>query len=232
MKKIIILIMTGTLALGACSRIELGEYNGSFNQWDRPYKAGEEYMVELVKNLLPDCLIALENSLMYDRYGYYYESTSEYQTQGKSLRVVGTEWTVKAYSPVKKIKIKCLSETSWKMEYNGDYTIVGFEYPTSITVEAVLNNTTTEEDDTSTGENTLAGHNNWIISFNGNRTERDGYACSFESNPTIQYNTAGNSYGWNRCVGSAYMDVTKNGQKVDRCRTEYLGNDTRYYRGI
>ena len=67
--------MTGTLALGACARMDLDEYNGSFNHWDRPYKAGEEYMVSIAKQLLPDCLIALEDALIYDNYGYYNQST-------------------------------------------------------------------------------------------------------------------------------------------------------------
>lgn len=220
MKKIIILLMTGTLALGACARMDLNEYNGSFNHWDRPYKAGEEYMVSIAKQLLPDCLIALEDALIYDNYGYYNQSTSEYKTGGKSLRTEGAEWTVKSHAPVKNIKITNLSENHWKLEFQGDYTLLDYEYPTTITAEATLSG------------DTLASHNDWVVSFEGTRTERDGYACYFNSNPTLTFYKETNNYGWNRCTGSAFMDVTKYGKKVDRCRTEYLGNDTRYFRGI
>ena len=78
----------------------------------------------------------------------------------------------------------------------------------------------------------MANHNDWEVSFEGTRTERDGYVCVFTSNPTLKFFKGYNNYGWNSCTGSAFMDVTKYGKKVDRCRNEYLGNENRYFRGI
>lgn len=236
------MILAGVLALASCARMDLDEYNGSYDHRERPYKAGEEYMVSLAKQLLPDCLIALEDALIYDNYGYYTQSTSEYKTGGKSLRTEGAEWTVKSYAPMKGIKISCLGENHWKLEFQGNYTLLGYEYPTTITAQATLNNGadsgegTGEGSGEGSGEDSGAGawanHNDWEVSFEGTRTERDGYVCVFTSNPTLKFFKGYNNYGWNTCTGSAFMDVTKYGKKVDRCRNEYLGNENRYFRGI
>lgn len=236
------MILAGVLALASCARMDLDEYNGSYDHRERPYKAGEEYMVSLAKQLLPDCLIALEDALIYDNYGYYTQSTSEYKTGGKSLRTEGAEWTVKSYAPMKGIKISCLGENHWKLEFQGNYTLLGYEYPTTITAQATLNNDagsgegsgedSGEGSGTGSGAGAWANHNDWEVSFEGTRTERDGYVCIFTSNPTLKFFKGYNNYGWNSCTGSAFMDVTKYGKKVDRCRNEYLGNENRYFRGI
>ncbi len=232
------MILAGVLALASCARMDLDEYNGSYDHRERPYKAGEEYMVSLAKQLLPDCLIALEDALIYDNYGYYTQSTSEYKTGGKSLRTEGAEWTVKSYAPMKGIKISCLGENHWKLEFQGNYTLLGYEYPTTITAQATLNNGagSGEGSGAGSGEDSGAGawanHNDWEVSFEGTRTERDGYVCVFTSNPTLKFFKGYNNYGWNSCTGSAFMDVTKYGKKVDRCRNEYLGNENRFFRGI
>ena len=228
------MILAGVLALASCARMDLDEYNGSYDHRERPYKAGEEYMVSLAKQLLPDCLIALEDALIYDNYGYYTQSTSEYKTGGKSLRTEGAEWTVKSYAPMKGIKISCLGENRWKLEFQGNYTLLGYEYPTTITAQATLNNGAGSGEGSSAGSGTgaWANHNDWEVRFEGTRTERDGYVCIFTSNPTLKFFKGYNNYGWNSCTGSAFMDVTKYGKKVDRCRNEYLGNENRYFRGI
>ncbi|MBQ1647013.1 MAG: hypothetical protein II047_00855 [Bacteroidales bacterium] len=244
--KRVLMILAGVLALASCARMDLDEYNGSYDHRERPYKAGEEYMVSLAKQLLPDCLIALEDALIYDNYGYYTQSTSEYKTGGKSLRTEGAEWTVKSYAPMKGIKISCLGENRWKLEFQGNYTLLGYEYPTTITAQATLNNGagsgegTGEDSGAGSGEGSGAGsgagawanHNDWEVRFEGTRTERDGYVCVFTSNPTLKFFKGYNNYGWNSCTGSAFMDVTKYAKKVDRCRNEYLGNENRYFRGI
>ena len=228
------MILAGVLALASCARMDLDEYNGSYDHRERPYKAGEEYMVSLAKQLLPDCLIALEDALIYDNYGYYTQSTSEYKTGGKSLRTEGAEWTVKSYAPMKGIKISCLGENRWKLEFQGNYTLLGYEYPTTITAQATLNNGagSSEGSGEGAGEGAWANHNDWEVRFEGTRTERDGYVCVFTSNPTLKFFKGYNNYGWNSCTGSAFMDVTKYGKKVDRCRNEYLGNENRFFRGI
>ena len=228
------MILAGVLALASCARMDLDEYNGSYDHRERPYKAGEEYMVSLAKQLLPDCLIALEDALIYDNYGYYTQSTSEYKTGGKSLRTEGAEWTVKSYAPMKGIKISCLGENRWKLEFQGNYTLLGYEYPTTITAQATLNNNAGSGEGSGAGSGTgaWANHNDWEVRFEGTRTERDGYVCIFTSNPTLKFFKGYNNYGWNSCTGSAFMDVTKYGKKVDRCRNEYLGNENRFFRGI
>lgn len=78
-----------------------------------------------------------------------------------------------------------------------------------------------------------SGHYNWKVVFECYRTEREGYACEFHSAPSLVY-TSGTaaSLSWEECNGSATMLVTKNGEKVDLVRMDYLGTSTRYFRGL
>lgn len=216
MKKIVLIF--GLLGLLASCSKEMYDYSGTGNAYEM--KAGEGYMRALAQELAPDCLIALESALAYDHYGYYEYATSEYQTGGKSLRAEGSTWTVNSYRQMKGVKISCIDSTSWKINYSGDYALQGYEYPTVMEATAVLLDTAN------------ADQFSWKISFEGSRVERDGYACSFKSNPSLTFSNHNSSYfGWGQCNGAAVMLVTKNSATVDICRMEYLGNESRYFRG-
>lgn len=189
---------------------------------------GEGYMLILSQRLLPDYLIALESALVYDSYGY--PSNTDYQTGDVSLNTQGAVWTVNGKKAVKGIKITCIDNGVWKLEREGEYYFYDSYYksqdndgyPTQCTVIA-----------TQLESVNSAGHYNWKVTFTGSRTEREGYACTFKSEPDLTYtSTADLSNSWSGCEGSATMYITKNGEKVDFIRMDYFGASTRYFGGM
>ena len=227
MKKISAIILIAVLS--ACSNqffSEDGMYGGSYE----PAAPGEEYMTRLSTDLIPDFLLVLESALTYDTYGYYATSTGskDYVSGGKSLRTVGTRWTVNSKKKVKGTEIECLAADKWSVTWKGKYGLnyyYGSEdeyaYETTVSMTATMIKETT------------TNHFDWTVVVNGDRTERKGYACTFSTAPDMTYsNTKPDSYVWDMCNGSASMLVTKNGEKVDLVRMDYLGETTRYFRGL
>ena len=77
------------------------------------------------------------------------------------------------------------------------------------------------------------GHFNWKVTFNGSRTEREGYSCIFHSTPTLTYqDEQSRTYTWDYCYGSATMLIDKNGEKIDMARMDFDGKTTRFFRGL
>ena len=91
---------------------------------------GERYLEYFSTLLVPDYLIALENALAYDSYGYYATSSSsrDYVSGGKSLRAVGTEWTVNSKKSIKGVSIKCVAADTWELEWSGPYCLYARSY--------------------------------------------------------------------------------------------------------
>ncbi len=227
MKKISAIILIAVLS--ACSNqffSEDGMYSGSYE----PAAPGESYMKTLSTDLIPDFLLVLESALTYDTYGYYATSTGskDYVSGGKSLRTVGTRWTVNSKKKVKGTEIECLAADKWSVTWKGKYGLnyyYGSEdeyaYETTVSMTATMVKETT------------SNHFDWTVVVNGDRTERKGYACTFSTAPDMTYsNTKPDSYVWDMCNGSASMLVTKDREKVDLVRMDYLGETTRYFRGL
>ena len=216
------------VALAACAREEAGGiYSGS----DERSKPGENYMTILSTDLIPDFLIVLESALTYDGYGYYTSNNStDYITGGKSIRTVGNAWTVSSKKKVKGMEIKCTAADTWELKWHGPYSFYTsyyredddeYAYETACNITATLL------------KETNSGHYDWKVVFSGDRTEREGYACHIDTAPDMTFsNTNTLSYVWDTCTGSATMLVTKNGEKVDFARMDYLGTSTRYFRGL
>lgn len=216
------------VALAACAREEAGGlYSGS----DERSKPGENYMIILSTDLIPDFLIVLESALTYDGYGYYTSNNStDYITGGKSIRTVGNAWTVSSKKKVKGMEIKCTAADTWELKWHGPYSFYTsyyredddeYAYETACNITATLL------------KETNSGHYDWKVVFSGDRTEREGYACHIVTAPDMTFsNTDTLSYVWDTCTGSATMLVTKNGEKVDFARMDYLGTSSRYFRGL
>lgn len=216
------------VALAACAREEAGGlYSGS----DERSKPGENYMIILSTDLIPDFLIVLESALTYDGYGYYTSNNStDYITGGKSIRTVGNAWTVSSKKKVKGMEIKCTAADTWELKWHGPYRFYTsyyredddkYAYETACNITATLL------------KETISGHYDWKVVFSGDRTEREGYACHIVTAPDMTFsNTDTLSYVWDTCTGSATMLVTKNGEKVDFARMDYLGTSSRYFRGL
>ena len=227
MKKYLFLI--ALFASVACSKEALtdsGMYSGSYE----PTAPGENYMIKLSTDLIPDFLIVLETALTYDNSCYYATSTGskDYISGGKSIRTVGNEWTINTKKKVKGTVINCIADGTWSIKWTGPYSLYysygdddRYAYETTVDIQASM---LTE---------TSTNHFDWKVVANGSRTERAGYACTFQTAPDLTYsNSTADSYVWDLCNGAATMLVTKNGEKVDLVRTDYLGTSNRYFRGL
>ena len=214
------------LALASCSKADryIDEYSGSE---DRSYSIAENYLAVLATNLIPDYLISLESALSYDEYEYYKTSVgqSSYDTGGKSIRVQGVTWIVNAKKKVDGLRITCKGDGVWELYREGPYTYYDMEgeeeYTTVCTLTAEML------------EDCGHGHFNWKVTFNGSRTEREGYSCIFHSTPTLTYqDEESRTYTWDYCYGSATMLIDKNGEKIDMARMDFEGKVTRFFRGL
>lgn len=222
MKKFLLIFFA--IALVSCSKGIIDEYGGSE---ERGTAIAENYLIIMSTDLLPDYLIALESSLSYDTYGYYLNAAgqSDYETGGKSIRVPGNSWTVSSKRKVSGLSITCKGNDTWELYREGPYKFFDNEkedgYTTTCKMTAQI-----------IGE-VAAGHYNWKVTFNGGRTEREGYSCTFESSPSLEYTCIeAKSYAWDYCNGSATIVVNKNGAKVDMARMDYTGKTTRFFRGL
>ena len=224
MKKIYLIMLV--LALASCSKADryIDEYSGSE---DRSYSIAENYLAVLATNLIPDYLISLESALSYDEYEYYKTSVgqSSYDTSGKSIRTQGVTWIVNAKKKVDGLRITCKGDGVWELYREGPYTYSDMEgeeeYTTVCTLTAEML------------EDCGHGHFNWKVTFNGSRTEREGYSCIFHSTPTLTYqDEESRTYTWDYCYGSATMLIDKNGEKIDMARMDFDGKTTRFFRGL
>lgn len=226
MKRILAILCI--VALAACAREEA---DGLFSGSEDRVQPGENYMIILSTDLIPDFLIVLESALTYDGYGYYTSSNStDYITGGKSIRTIGNAWTVSSKKKVKGVEIKCTAADTWELKWHGPYSFYTsyylenddeYAYQTSCNITATLL------------KETSTSHYDWKVTFSGDRTEREGYACHINTAPDMTFsNTNALSYVWDVCTGSATMLVTKNEEKVDFARMDYLGTSFRYFRGL
>lgn len=222
MKKLSVIILA--LALVSCSKGYIEEYGGSH---EYNTSIAEEYLTIIASKLIPDYLLALESALSYSDYEYYKTAAgqSSYETGGKSLRELGVTWTVSAKRNVSGITITCKGPYTWELYWEGPYSFIynkkEEDYITKCSLTAIMTD--------SNGN----GHYNWKVIFNGGRTEREGYSCTFKSAPEMDYTfDQNNSAAWDYCNGSATMLVEKNGEKVDLARMDYIGKHTNFFRGL
>ena len=232
MKKIII----AALVILLCSCTQEGLFDESYEGTPERTTLAELYLVKFSTLLVPDYLIALEDALAYDAYGYYSSSSNsrDYISGGVSIRTIGTQWTINSKKVIKGVTIKCIADDTWELDWTGPYSLTGngydyyadndeYAYKTHCKVTAKML------------KKTAYTHYDWLVTMNGERTERKGYACTFSSSPDMTFTTseASKSYSsWDSCEGAATMIVTKNGEKVDMARMDYLGTDTRYFGGL
>lgn len=101
------------------------------------------------------------------------------------------------------------SENTWLLSYEGPFAFDGQSYQTSFTM-------------TATKANELK-HANWNTSIVGQRVEREGYRCTFESVGNISYQVLNTNKGWDALYGRLSMLVYRNNEKKDGCILEFNG---------
>lgn len=223
MKKFCLILLTLT-ALTACSK-------GGYNDYDflgghisyTSSSAGRSYMMSIADGLMAGVLDELSLARETQQRGT--ATSSHFEIKG-GLYTAGSTWTVYTESSqFKGLVIRCTGEKAWDITYEGDFQINGAYYPTAFSMTA-----------------SLTDDSIWMVSLSGDRTERGGYTCQFETRagvnpePVMSFaNTMSTKEsGWNRIKGDLFLTVYKNKEVVDVSRLSFNGTPSQatYTRGL
>ena len=200
MKRMIILAGTALLLLTACSKADHDYFGGHKHASDNPV---QEYMLTLADDLLTASLEELEDALQASPQDPVVRAL--YDIQGDDLHLSGSTWTLRRECPLKGLVLRCETD-AWSLTFDGDLVLAGESYPTQFSIR--LRPEDIEQD--------LSSHPNWaVFEFNGSRTERDGYKCTFGlASATILFRSLLADHLWNP-YGSLQMKVFKDQTLVD-----------------
>ncbi len=222
MKKHFIFLAIAAMAILSCSKENNPDIVGGRSEdynW-----GGRSYMMCIADNLTTDALDELELALQTEQRGT--GMSSHFEMNG-SLYEAGSTWRVStAVTSLPNLKIESRGNNTFFLTYDGVYTFYSGseDYHTSFTMEAKL---------LRDGE---GAPGNWKLVLQGNRTERKGYRCQFETPTGIEYsNTLGlESKGWNQIFGDLYMTVFKDKNTIDLSCLSFNGSPSqaKYTRGL
>lgn len=231
MKKYIVCFLAAVLAISCVKGMDpddtgvVGGHSDNYNQ------KGRTYMMNMVDQLFAPMLEELEQALDVD--SRQLGQSAHFDING-SLQTPGSVWKVKAKdSALYGMTLRCQREEYWTLSFEGDY-LLGDDiqyydgnnvYPTNITM-AVCREYSPQDDKPVLG---------WYCELQGERTEREGYSCTFHSTTTPMYsskreglqflNTRGaDAAGWDKVYGNLYMSVYKNKEQVDVCCLSFEGS--------
>lgn len=203
MKKTALLAGFILLLATACHKADTDAFGGHTDTTDNPVR---EYMLALADDLVAASLEELEAALQADPQDPL--SQTLYVMQGDLLS--GGRWTIRRECPLKGLVIQNVIKADglmgWILEFDGDLSLIGSPYPTRFTLQAEHSPT-------------QSSHSDWrITSFSGQRTERDGYMCTFDISSGLVFEALQDDKLWN-AFGTIRMMVYKNDILVD---TAYL----------
>ena len=222
MKKIVI-IAAALLCLAGCSK----HYspNGYEIVGGAEYYSNlptKEYMMAIVDDMVTDVLEELETAFKVEGLGN--PTSIRFDISAGSIMDEGTVWKVTGQErALKGMSIKNIGSDTWEMAFEGPYTLLGETYPVNFIMKAKR------------GSLITGNHYNWGITLSGNRTEREGYSCTYATVNTVLYMcTQDNTVGWNYLEGTYSLTVILNQQPIDLWAMEFKGNlrDTEFSRGI
>lgn len=118
------------------------------------------------------------------------------------------------------MKIEQADANVWKLSFEGLFPFDNQAYETAFTMTA-----------TKLTENP---HADWDVTITGERTEREGYSCTFESLGEITYKVLYTEEGWDMLYGRLSMLVFKQDTKKDGCMLTFDGapSNAHFVRGL
>ena len=228
MKRISILAL---ILLVACSKGGYADYDvlGGRSTNTATSSMGRNYMMavadELIAGVLDEMTLAQTTQDMGSTYSSHFTIMGGFNTLGSTWMVTAPD------SAFEGLSIRCTGENSWNVNYEGDFYMGGYTYPTTFKMRILHQKNLSPQ-----------VYDGWLVSLEGERTERGGYRCTFDaySNPLSSqmmsfYNTLGaNISGWNGINGDLFMTVSKDGVTVDVCRLSFKGapSAATYTRGL
>ena len=171
----------------------------------------KEYMLCISNDIVTESLKELESALKMDKEGTM--AKYFYQTNESTLAADGSVWTVKREGTLKDATIaKVAGEQAWTIVFDGEYAFRGNKSDTQFTLKAAA------------VDPSAVDHRDWNVEIVGNRTEDDGYTCTFNHiDAPINYRAVHDAESsWN-AFGFLEMKVDKNGTQVDALIMELRG---------
>ena len=200
MKKTIILALAALTAFSACSKVQTDSVGDNSFRWTE----AQSYMMYIVDDLATDVLDAAEKALLVNRQEVPY--STQFKFDGP-FDQAGSVWTVTgADSPLKGMSLTCLEAGKWQAVFKGNYAFDQDVYPTEFTMALEK------------GDLHFDYHYDWTISLSGTRTEREGYGCTFGTEPSVVYGFSEASagfHGWDRLVGKYSLVVYRQQEAID-----------------
>ena len=196
MKRLVFLGGLVLLLATACHKADEDAFGGNFSAEGNPVR---EYMLSLADELVASALEELEEALGYDEQSA--ASQAFYDMKG-DLKQPGGIWVLRRESLMKGLVLRMLEEEVWVLDFDGDLLLSIDTYPTSFTIRA-------ERIDAQNP------HTDWKVTLQGQRTERNGYSCTFSSDGPISYEVLFTDRLW-QAFGSLQMDVFKDNTLVDK----------------
>ena len=190
----------------ACAKDDASD---AFGEITDPSDNVREYMISIADRLVTYNLQELETALNSEDTGglarYFYK------TNGKALTEDGAVWTVTREDEMYGLVISKVSgESSWTLSYEGDFTLRGYEYPTTFSMTATA------------ADASIAPHRSWNVRFRGERHEKKDFWCEFYSDGDIQYKALNESKLWN-AYGFMLMTVYEKTKRVDKIVMQLKG---------
>ena len=172
-----------------------------------------------------------DNDIVGGHDSYYYSPGGEYMMQIADDLMAGALEDLEIACEMGKTEITWASrftgmkivqaeENVWHLSFEGPFDFDGKSYQTTFAMTATKLN---EED-----------HADWDVTITGNRTEREGYRCSFESLGAITYRVLYTNSGWDYLLGRLSMIVYNKDGKKDGCLMYFDGapSQAQFVRGL
>lgn len=204
------------LALASCTK----KYNSpnedyvGGSSYTQNYPA-RQYLMAIADNMVTDALEEIETAFWIESLGA--GSSVHFDVKEGSILTEGVTWTVTGRDrDLNGMTLKNIGTDTWELTYSGPYALQGESYPVSFILKAKR------------GTLVKNNHYNWAVTLNGNRTEREGYACSFKTSATVLY-TCGNENisGWDKLEGSYLLTVLKDNQSIDLWIMDFNGSPSK-----
>ena len=204
------------LALASCTKT----YNGinedivGSSSYSQSYPA-RQYLMAIADNLVTDALEEIETAFWIEGLGA--GGSVHFNVKEGSILTENVTWTVTGRDlDLNGMTIKNIGSDTWELTYTGPYALQGESYPVSFILKAKR------------GTLVKNNHYNWAVTLNGNRTEREGYACSFKTSATVLYTCSSeNTTGWNKLEGSYLLTVLKDNQSIDLWIMDFNGSPSK-----
>ena len=204
------------LALASCTK----KYNSpnedivGSSSYSQNYPA-RQYLMAIADNMVTDALDEIESAFWIESIGA--GSSVHFDVKEGSILTENVTWTVTGRDrDLKGMTIKNIGSDTWELTYDGPYILQGESYPVNFILKAKR------------GTLVKSNHYNWAVTLNGNRTEREGYACTFKTKATVLYQcTSESATGWNNLDGTYLLTVLKDNKDIDLWVMDFSGSPSK-----